>query len=86
MCETQQLLDVYGTNNEAMTGNIYRIVERLIAGDIDESEAKRLCATRDWQLAKRQITWLRRHEYVQWLDSSTMRTAIETILQNFRDA
>lgn len=84
--ETQQLLDMYGKNNEAMTGNIYRIVGQLIAGDIDESEAKRLCATRDWQLAKRQMTWLRRHEYVQWLDSSTMRTAIETILQNFRDA
>ena len=83
--ETQQLIDKYGQNSEAMTGNIYRIVQQLIDGIIDEPTAKGLCKTADWRLAKRQMTWLRRHEYVQWATLADARRAIETILRKHRD-
>lgn len=86
MLETQHLLETYGANCEAMTGNIYRIATQVLANDMNVEDAKRLCATRDWQLAKRQMTWLRRHDFVKWLDISSARSAIETVLQNYRDA
>lgn len=79
--ETQHLLTYYGQNNEAMTGNIYRIVKRYLDGEIDEQTAKQLCATRDWQLAKRQVTWLKRHEYVRWFELDRMYDAIERVLR-----
>ncbi len=84
--ETQQALARHGQNNETMTGNIYPIVRRLIAGEISLPEAKALFVIKDWQLAKRQITWLKRHEYVQWLDLNTTKRAIEDILRKYRDA
>lgn len=84
--ETQQLLKLYGANNEAMTGNTYRIIQQLIAGDIDETRAKDLCAVKDWQLAKRQLTWLKRHAYVQWAERDEARRLIEPILRKYRDA
>lgn len=84
--ETQRLLDEYGRDSEAMTGNIYRIVRHNISGEIDEATAKELCAVRDWQLAKRQMTWLRRHDFVRWLASDDVKCAVEAILQKHRDA
>jgi len=84
--ETQQLLQAYGHENEAMTGNIYKIVGRLIDGEITQSEAMHLCETKDWQLAKRQKTWLRRHDFVQWVSLHDAKTAIEAILRKYRDA
>lgn len=83
--ETQQLLDEYGADSEAMTGNIYRIILQYLKGDIDEQTAKEMCATRDWQLAKRQLTWLRRHKYVQWVVPGEAEAAIETVLRKYRD-
>lgn len=84
--ETQQLLSEYGSENEAMTGNIYKVVRQFIDGDISKDEAEHLCETRDWQLAKRQRTWLRRHDFVQWASLDDTKTAIESILSKYRDA
>lgn len=84
--ETQRLIQNYGLENEAMTGNIYRIVCRFMDGSIRQDEAMKLCATRDWQLAKRQLTWLKRHDYVRWADVGQARNEIEAIIQNYRDA
>lgn len=82
--ETQQLLHVYGAEIEAMTGNSYRIIQRYIDGELSEAEAKELCIRRDMQLAKRQITWLKRHDYVQWHPLGEAKKAIEAILRKNR--
>lgn len=84
--ETQQLLKQYGPENEAMTGNIYRIVRRMIDDEIDEAMAKALCVTRDWQLAKRQVTWLKRHDYVHWVALDKAEKEIDRVIQKYRDA
>lgn len=84
--ETQQLLQKYIYGSEAMTGNVYKIVEQLIEGKITQDEAERLCETRDWQLARRQKTWLRRHDYVLWGSSAETKASIESILRKYRDA
>lgn len=84
--ETQQLINRYGHDSEAMTGNVYRIVRRLIDNEITQVEAMHLCETRDWQLAKRQRTWLRRHDFAQWLTVCDAKVAIDAILSKYRDA
>lgn len=57
----------YGTKNEAMKSNIYPLVYQHLAGDVTLSETKEKCAILDWRLAKRQLTWLRRNGFIQWL-------------------
>jgi tRNA dimethylallyltransferase len=84
--ETQRLVQLYGSENEAMTGNIYRIIAQHTAGSMQQDEAMKLCIARDWQLAKRQLTWLKRHEYVRWAETRQARDEIEAIIQNYRDA
>jgi tRNA dimethylallyltransferase len=78
--ETVRLGKRYGWDSEAMKSNIYPIVRRFIEGEITKEEARELVITRDVQLAKRQITWLKRHAYVRWLSLEDTEHYIETVL------
>jgi tRNA dimethylallyltransferase len=64
--EAKMLGEKYGWNSEAMTGNIYRLVYQYLNGEFDEEALKQKFITSDWQLAKRQLTWLKRNPFIQW--------------------
>ena len=57
----------YGWDSEAMTGNIYPLVHLYLKNEISLHEMKEKFTTVDWQLAKRQLTWLKRNQYIKWL-------------------
>ena len=56
----------YSWDSEAMTGNVYPLVQKYIAGDLDEMELRREFEISDWRLAKRQLTWLKRNPEIVW--------------------
>lgn len=56
----------YGWDSEAMTGNIYRLVKQYLDEDFDKEELKQRFVISDWQLAKRQLTWLKRNRFIHW--------------------
>ncbi len=58
----------FGWESEAMTGNIYRLVHDFVDGKLTKDELKKLFETADWQLAKRQLTWLKRNPFIKWLE------------------
>ena len=62
--EAMLLARKYGWDNEAMTGNVYPLVREFLNKNITESELKRQFVVADWQLAKRQMTWLRRNPFI----------------------
>lgn len=74
----------YGTKNEAMKSNIYPLVYQYVGGGITLSEAKEKCAVLDWRLAKRQLTWLRRNSFIQWLSLSDTRDYLLTQLAIYK--
>lgn len=78
--ETKLLAERFGWDSEAMSSNIYPIVRRIINGEITQEAGIELFVIKDRQLAKRQITWLKRHDYVQWLPLDEARIYIETML------
>lgn len=82
MQETQQLLEKFDVHCESMSGNIYPIVARYLAGEISRDEAMELATVRDYQLAKRQRTWLRRHDYVRWLPANQIEHSVDAIVRN----
>jgi tRNA dimethylallyltransferase len=65
--EAKMLGKKYGWQSEAMTANIYRLVHEFEQGGMSEQELKARNATSDWQLAKRQLTWLKRNPFIHWL-------------------
>lgn len=84
--ETQHILSLYGSSGEAFTGNIYPIIQKLLEGEIGHEEARRLLVLRDRQLAKRQLTWLKRHDWVQWCSLSDAEQYFNNLLVKYRDA
>ena len=79
--ETKTLMAKYGSEFESMSGNIYPIVRQVIDGNLTIEQAKELFIIKDRQLAKRQITWLKRHDFVKWLSIKEARTYIERVLE-----
>lgn len=65
--EATKLGKKYGWNNEAMTGNIYRLARSYLMEELTLQEFKDRFTTLDWQLAKRQMTWMKRRSFVKWL-------------------
>lgn len=82
--EAQRLSDMYGWGAEAMTGNIYPILREVLEGNRSIDEAKERFIIRDRQLAKRQITWLKRHDFVHRLSLDEARREISLILDRFQ--
>src|SRR5690606_17906629 len=63
----------YGWKSEAMTGNIYRLVDLYLKKELSYEEMKIKFTTLDWHLAKRQLTWLRRNRFINWLTLADAR-------------
>lgn len=57
----------YGWDSEAMTGNIYKLVRQFLNNELTKAELKEKFITADWRLAKRQLTWLKRNPFIQWM-------------------
>lgn len=65
--EAKLLGEMYGWNSEAMTGNIYPIIHKILNDELTIEQAKEKFITQDWRLAKRQMTWLKRNKFIQWM-------------------
>lgn len=64
--EAKMLGEKYGWDSEAMTGNIYPLVHQYLDGELTQKELKERFVISDWQLAKRQLTWLKRNQFITW--------------------
>ena len=65
--EAKLLGKKYGWDGEAMTANIYPLLHDYIQGKLTLEDVKQAFITADWKLAKRQRTWLMRHDFIRWL-------------------
>lgn len=84
--EARSLAEKFGWNHEVLRGNVYQAVNQYYFGKVSLEEAIQLAVVRDRQLAKRQLTWLRRHPFIQWQDISSAEHYFDHILRNYRDA
>jgi tRNA dimethylallyltransferase len=78
--EAKTLGDTYGWENEAMTGNIYRLSHAYLDKLITAGELKFRNETADWQLAKRQLTWFKRDPFIEWLPLEQVKNYIASLL------
>ena len=78
--EAQKAAAQYGWDSEAMTGNIYPLLHQYFDGEINLAYAKQRSKILDWQLAKRQMTWLRRNHDIQWYELDDAYTYLAQLL------
>lgn len=80
--ESIKLGKKYGWDSEAMTGNIYPLVHRYSKGELSLQEVKDKFTTLDWRLAKRQLTWLRRNQYIRWCSLTEAEKYLCSLLES----
>jgi len=78
--EAKELGKMYGWNNEAMTGNVYPLIKDYLEGELTLQEVKDKLITLEWRLAKRQLTWLKRHSFIHWSSLDRAENLILAIL------
>jgi len=78
--EAKMLGKKYGWGSEAMKGNVYPLARLYLDGSITMSEMVLKLNTLDWQLAKRQLTWLRRNPFIKWGTIDELRAYISNRL------
>lgn len=84
--EAKLLGKKYGWDSEAMKGNVYPLVKQFVDGTITQEELSELFSTSDWQLAKRQLTWLRRNPYILWLTAADAEHLLVQKLAQLKDS
>lgn len=80
--ETIGLANNTGWCNEAMTGNVYPIIKKLIEKEIDEDQAVREFIVSDVNLVKRQLTWFRRNPFIEWGDVHSCEQYLSRVLDS----
>jgi tRNA dimethylallyltransferase len=78
--EAKKLAEKYGWESEAMTGNIYPLCHQYVQGLMTIDELRDKFVTLDWRLAKRQLTWLKRNEFIKWFTLDDAEHFIASVL------
>jgi len=80
--EVKKLVQTYGWDNSAMTGNIYRHAADFLEGKVSLEQAKELAFYEDWHLSKRQMTWFKRNKNIHWLELEKIYPFVLKYIQN----
>lgn len=68
--EIRQLTSKYGWDIPALQTPAFKAFHVFCAGTETIEQAKEKFITQDFQLAKRQMTWFKRNQDIQWVDSA----------------
>lgn len=82
--EVQTLCEKYSSDLPLLDTLGYREIKQYLAGEIDLATAEELTILHTRQFAKRQRTWFRANEQIQWFDSEDpelVKKAIEFIVR-----
>ena len=78
--EANMLGKKYGWENEAMSGNIYKLINKFNHGEISHDQLRELFEQSDRRLAKRQRTWFKRNQFIQWKSLSEAEKYLDSYL------
>lgn len=81
--ETTKLINRYGGDLEVLNSNIYGIVRRYLAGEIELNQTKELAISGDLKLAKKQLTWFKRDSNIVWGNTKELLSVIDDFITSF---
>ena len=78
--EAQTVADEYGWGIAPLQAPAYKPICRLLNNEITQPEAIATLAHDDWQLARKQLTWLRRHDWIHWLELREVESYVRSLI------
>lgn len=84
--EVKRIGQKYAWRGEALKGNIYRIFRGVIEGSKTIDEATEEFIRSDMALAKRQMTWFRRNQFIHWsTNPGELQQQVDTFLRRYAE-
>jgi len=80
LTEASIAVEHYGWEVPPLRGQVYQLCRRLLNNELSQEQAISALAHSDWQLARKQMTWLRRNEWVNWLSLDEAEKVLRSIL------
>lgn len=80
--EAKRLGEQYGWETEALQTPAYKAIKNYLVGATDLTQTKELFAQGDRQLAKKQRTWFKRNDSIQWVYDPRQAVDIATTFLN----
>lgn len=80
LTEAARAAERYGWDVSPLRGHVYQLCRRLLNNELSEEQAIHALAHSDWQLARKQMTWLRRNEWVNWFTLDEAEKVLRSIL------
>ena len=80
MKEALEASSTFGWDAPGLSGNIYRAIRRFVELELSEDQLKAEIIKKDFDLAKRQVTWFKRRESTHWVTLEQSLPYIERIL------
>lgn len=84
--EVKRIGQKYAWRGEALKGNIYRIFRGVIEGSKTIDEATEELIRSDMALAKRQMTWFKRNQFIHWsTNPEELQQQVDTFLRRYAE-
>lgn len=84
--EVKRIGQKYAWRGEALKGNIYRIFRGVIEGSKTIDEATEEFIRSDMALAKRQMTWFKRNQFIHWsTNPEELQQQVDTFLRRYAE-
>ena len=71
LVEVEQAFRLYPETSEALKGNAYQAFKPYLDGQISLGQAKANFIKRDLALARKQMTWFKRHSQIKWFSDQS---------------
>lgn len=78
--EALEASSIFGWDAPGLSGNIYRVIRRFVELELPEDQLKAEIIKKDFDLAKRQVTWFKRRKSIHWVTLGQSLSYIERIL------
>lgn len=82
--EATDIAERYSWDCYGLSGNIYPLIRSYIQSDLSKEEFVQKAIVKDMQLAKRQMTWFRRHDYIVWQNKDNIYSYVKSVLDQIK--
>jgi tRNA dimethylallyltransferase len=86
VAEADMLGKKFGWDSEAMSANVYQYIRQYQDGTITLDIAIERTKLGDYHLAKRQLTWFKRRNFIQWMSLDGAYTMLTQILAHLNNS
>lgn len=80
--EATKTANKFGWECPGLSGNIYRLIHSYVDGQISKEQLIEQSGYKDYQLSRKQMTWLRRNKFIKWFTADNIFSSVCSLIES----